>query len=226
MTFPVTVFEVHEGRLLALPADGFGGDSGSAGEGRPHCGWPARLADDRRCGRTRHGARNRRWQHGSAVAAGDPARLRQGRRRRQPRRRVGAGSPRDPAPDDAECSGGRYLDPFTALAWLAGQTARIGLGTGVLNLPYRPALPTAKAIATVQQLALRWTPSAGRRRIGESGSHASQRVGGACYPTTLGAAAPPRPGASRDLQSLETWLLGTFHGVSLEHLQRYLVEFT
>jgi alkanesulfonate monooxygenase SsuD/methylene tetrahydromethanopterin reductase-like flavin-dependent oxidoreductase (luciferase family) len=63
-------------------------------------------------------------------------------------------------PDDAEGSGGRYLDPLTALAWLAGRTSRIGLGTGVLNLPYRPALPTAKAIATVQEL------SGGRLRLG------------------------------------------------------------
>jgi probable F420-dependent oxidoreductase len=63
-------------------------------------------------------------------------------------------------PDDAEGSGGRYLDPLTALAWLAGRTSRIGLGTGVLNLPYRAALPTAKAIATVQEL------SGGRLRLG------------------------------------------------------------
>lgn len=55
-------------------------------------------------------------------------------------------------PDDAEGSGGRYLDPLTALAWLAGRTERIGLGTAVLILPYRPALPTAKAIATIQEL--------------------------------------------------------------------------
>ncbi len=55
-------------------------------------------------------------------------------------------------PDDAEGSGGRYLDPLTALAWLAGQTRRIRLGVGVLILPYRPPLPTAKAIATVQEL--------------------------------------------------------------------------
>jgi len=55
-------------------------------------------------------------------------------------------------PDDAEGSGGYYLDPLTALAWLAGRTERIGLGTGVLILPYRPPLPTAKAIATVQEL--------------------------------------------------------------------------
>lgn len=63
-------------------------------------------------------------------------------------------------PDDAEGSGGRYLDPLTALAWLAGQTSRIGLGTGVLILPYRPPLPTAKAIATVQEL------SGGRLQLG------------------------------------------------------------
>ena len=63
-------------------------------------------------------------------------------------------------PDDAEGSEGRYLDPLTALAWLAAHTGRIGLGTGVLILPYRPPLPTAKAIATVQEL------SAGRLLLG------------------------------------------------------------
>jgi len=63
-------------------------------------------------------------------------------------------------PDDAEGSGGRYLDPLTALAWLAGKTETIGLGTGVLILPYRPALPTAKAVATLQEL------SGGRMRLG------------------------------------------------------------
>ncbi len=55
-------------------------------------------------------------------------------------------------PDDAEGSGGRYLDPLTALAWLAAKTERIGLATAVLILPYRPALPTAKTIATLQEL--------------------------------------------------------------------------
>lgn len=55
-------------------------------------------------------------------------------------------------PDDAEGSGGRYLDPLACLAFLAGQTSRIGLGTAVLVLPYRPALPTAKWVATIQEL--------------------------------------------------------------------------
>ena len=63
-------------------------------------------------------------------------------------------------PDDAEGSGGRYLDPLTLLAYLAAVTERIGIGTAVLNLPYRPPLPTAKALATIQEL------SRGRLRLG------------------------------------------------------------
>jgi probable F420-dependent oxidoreductase len=63
-------------------------------------------------------------------------------------------------PDDAEGSSGRYLDPLATLAWLAAATARIRLGTAVLILPYRPALPTAKVIATVQEL------SGGRVELG------------------------------------------------------------
>lgn len=56
-------------------------------------------------------------------------------------------------PDDAEGSQGRYLDPLATLAFLAGVTSRISLGVGVLVLPYRPPLPTAKWVATVQELA-------------------------------------------------------------------------
>jgi probable F420-dependent oxidoreductase len=63
-------------------------------------------------------------------------------------------------PDDAEGSEGRYLDPLATLAWLAALTSRIGLATGVLILPYRPPLPTAKWIATVQEL------SGGRLKLG------------------------------------------------------------
>ena len=55
-------------------------------------------------------------------------------------------------PDQAEGSGGRYLDPLATLAFLAGATERIGLGTGVLVLPYRPPLATAKWVATIQEL--------------------------------------------------------------------------
>jgi probable F420-dependent oxidoreductase len=55
-------------------------------------------------------------------------------------------------PDDAEGSGGRYLDPLATLAYLAAITSRVRIGTSVLVLPYRPALPTAKALATIQEL--------------------------------------------------------------------------
>lgn len=63
-------------------------------------------------------------------------------------------------PDDAEGSGGRYLDPLATLAHLAGVTTRIGLGITVLIAPYRPPLPTAKWVATVQEL------SGGRLQLG------------------------------------------------------------
>ncbi len=63
-------------------------------------------------------------------------------------------------PDDAEGSDGRYLDPLSVLMFLAGTTERIGLGTAVLILPYRPALPTAKVIATLQEM------SGNRLRLG------------------------------------------------------------
>ncbi len=55
-------------------------------------------------------------------------------------------------PDDAEGSGGRYLDILATLAFLAGITRHIGLGAGVLVAPYRPPLPTAKWLATIQEL--------------------------------------------------------------------------
>ncbi len=55
-------------------------------------------------------------------------------------------------PDDAEGSEGRYLDPLATLAWLAAATETIALGTGVLVAPYRSPLPTAKTVATVQEL--------------------------------------------------------------------------
>ena len=55
-------------------------------------------------------------------------------------------------PDDAEGSGGRYVDPLVSLAWLAGVTTRIRVGVGVLILPYRPQLPTAKQVASIQEL--------------------------------------------------------------------------
>ncbi|HKA53880.1 MAG TPA: TIGR03619 family F420-dependent LLM class oxidoreductase [Candidatus Binatia bacterium] len=55
---------------------------------------------------------------------------------------------------------GRTLDPLATLAFLAAVTQRIGLGTAVLNLPFRPALLTAKWVATLQDL------SGGRVQLG------------------------------------------------------------
>lgn len=55
-------------------------------------------------------------------------------------------------PDQSEGSEGRYLDPLATLAYLAGITSKIRLGTGVLILPYRSSLATAKTVATVQEL--------------------------------------------------------------------------
>ena len=63
-------------------------------------------------------------------------------------------------PDETEGSDGRYLDPLTTLAWLAARTERIHVGTAVLVMPYRPTLPTAKVIATIQEL------SGGRLELG------------------------------------------------------------
>jgi probable F420-dependent oxidoreductase len=56
------------------------------------------------------------------------------------------------APEDSEGSGGRYLEPLATLAFLAGITVRVGLGVGVLIVPYRPALLIAKWLATIQEL--------------------------------------------------------------------------
>jgi probable F420-dependent oxidoreductase len=63
-------------------------------------------------------------------------------------------------PDESQGSGGYYLDPLATLAYAAAVTERVGLGTGVLDLPYRPPLPTAKWVASVQAL------SAGRLLLG------------------------------------------------------------
>lgn len=63
-------------------------------------------------------------------------------------------------PDEAAGSEGYYLDPLATLAFLAAVTERVKIGTRVLILPYRAALPTAKWIASIQQL------SGGRLQLG------------------------------------------------------------
>jgi probable F420-dependent oxidoreductase len=44
------------------------------------------------------------------------------------------------------------LDPLAVLAWLAGVTERIALGTSVVILPYRSPIPLAKLLASVDVL--------------------------------------------------------------------------
>lgn len=55
-------------------------------------------------------------------------------------------------PAESAGSDGRWLDPLAVLAYFAALTTRIEIGVSVLVLPYRPALPTAKWIATIQEL--------------------------------------------------------------------------
>ena len=51
-----------------------------------------------------------------------------------------------------EGSDGRYLDALMTLGFLAGVTQRIRIGVGVLVVPYRAAVLSAKQIATLQVL--------------------------------------------------------------------------
>ena len=47
---------------------------------------------------------------------------------------------------------GGMTEPFTTLAWIAGQTSTIRLGTGVILVPQRNPLYTAKEVANVDWL--------------------------------------------------------------------------
>jgi probable F420-dependent oxidoreductase len=55
-------------------------------------------------------------------------------------------------PDVAEQYPAPFYDPFTTLAWLAGQTERIELGTTVAIVPYRHPLHTARIAANIDQM--------------------------------------------------------------------------
>jgi probable F420-dependent oxidoreductase len=45
-----------------------------------------------------------------------------------------------------------FYDPFTVLAWLAGTTSRVRIGTTVTILPYRHPLLVARQVASIDQL--------------------------------------------------------------------------
>jgi probable F420-dependent oxidoreductase len=55
---------------------------------------------------------------------------------------------------------GRVYDPLVVLAWVAGFTQRIGLGTSIVLLPLHHPIRLAKEVATLQEL------SGGRTRLG------------------------------------------------------------
>ncbi|MDF5757206.1 TIGR03619 family F420-dependent LLM class oxidoreductase [Spongiactinospora sp. TRM90649] len=54
-------------------------------------------------------------------------------------------------PDVAAQYPAPFYDPFTALAWLAGRTSRIGLGTTVAVLPFRSPLLTARMAQDIDE---------------------------------------------------------------------------
>lgn len=54
-----------------------------------------------------------------------------------------------PTPQVTAIYPGPFHDPFTLLAWLAGQTTKVRLGTSVVVLPYRHPLLTARMSAMV-----------------------------------------------------------------------------
>jgi probable F420-dependent oxidoreductase len=55
---------------------------------------------------------------------------------------------------------GTVLDSLTTLAWLAGRTERVGLGTSILILPLHHPIRLAKEVSTLQEI------SGGRVRLG------------------------------------------------------------
>lgn len=55
-------------------------------------------------------------------------------------------------PDVAEHYPAPFYDPFVSLAWLAGQTRKIEIGTTVVILPYRHPLQVARMASNLDQL--------------------------------------------------------------------------
>ncbi|MEV0381560.1 LLM class flavin-dependent oxidoreductase [Nonomuraea sp. NPDC050643] len=71
-------------------------------------------------------------------------------------------------PDVAEQYPAPFYEPFTTLAWLAGVTERIRLGTSVLIVPYRHPLLMARMAANLNRF------SGGRLVLGVGGGWARQ----------------------------------------------------
>lgn len=60
-----------------------------------------------------------------------------------------------------------YFDPLMTLAWLAGQTSRVDLGTTIIVLPYRHPILLAREVANLDRL------SGGRAILGVGIGHAA-----------------------------------------------------
>src|SRR5258707_7303685 len=73
-------------------------------------------------------------------------------------------------PDVAEQYPAPFYEPFTTLAWLAGITGEMRLGTTVLIVPYRHPLLTARMAANLNDL------SRGRLVLGIGAGWAAQEV--------------------------------------------------
>jgi alkanesulfonate monooxygenase SsuD/methylene tetrahydromethanopterin reductase-like flavin-dependent oxidoreductase (luciferase family) len=71
-------------------------------------------------------------------------------------------------PDVAEQYPAPFYEPFTTLAWLAGITSRVRLGTTMLIVPYRHPLLIARMAANLNQL------SGGRLVLGVGAGWARQ----------------------------------------------------
>jgi alkanesulfonate monooxygenase SsuD/methylene tetrahydromethanopterin reductase-like flavin-dependent oxidoreductase (luciferase family) len=74
-------------------------------------------------------------------------------------------------PDVAEQYPPPFYEPFTTLAWLAGITSRIQLGTTILVVPYRHPLLIARMAANLSDL------SGGRLVLGVGSGWAAQEFG-------------------------------------------------
>jgi alkanesulfonate monooxygenase SsuD/methylene tetrahydromethanopterin reductase-like flavin-dependent oxidoreductase (luciferase family) len=74
-------------------------------------------------------------------------------------------------PDVAEQYPAPFYEPFTTLAWLAGMTGRVRLGTTVLIVPYRHPLLIARMAANLNDL------SGGRLVLGVGAGWATQEFG-------------------------------------------------
>lgn len=79
-------------------------------------------------------------------------------------------------PEVAERYPEPFYEPFTTLAWLAGVTSTVRLGTTVLILPYREPLLVARTAGTLNRLSGGRPGAGGRRRLVTTGVRGARRA--------------------------------------------------